>query len=44
MKHIHFFGCSFTEGGGLDNFDYYNYNTGLNYNIDNNINEPVLFM
>jgi hypothetical protein len=36
---IHFFGCSFTEGGGLDNFDYYNYNTGLNYNIDNNIRE-----
>jgi hypothetical protein len=36
---IHFFGCSFTEGGGLDNFDYYNYNTGLNYNINNNIRE-----
>lgn len=36
---IHFFGCSFTEGGGLDNFDYYNYNTGKNYDINNNIRE-----
>ena len=36
---IHFFGCSFTEGGGLDNFDYYNFITGKNYNIDNNIRE-----
>lgn len=36
---IHFFGCSFTEGGGLDNFDYYNYNTGKNYDISNNIRE-----
>lgn len=36
---IHFFGCSFTEGGGLDNFDYYNYNTGKNYNINDNIEE-----
>ena len=31
---IHFFGCSFTDGGGLDDFDYYNYNTGKNYNIN----------
>lgn len=36
---IHFFGCSFTEGGGLDDFDYYNYNTGKNYNIDDNKRE-----
>ena len=36
---IHFFGCSFTEGGGLDNFDYYNYNTGKNYDITHNIRE-----
>ena len=36
---INFFGCSFTEGGGLDNFDYYNYNTGINYNIDDNFRE-----
>jgi hypothetical protein len=36
---LHFFGCSFTEGGGLDNFDYYNYNTNKNYNINDNIKE-----
>jgi hypothetical protein len=25
MMKIKFFGCSFTEGGGLDNIDYYNF-------------------
>lgn len=34
---MHFFGCSFTEGGGLDNFDYYNFVTGKNYNINDNV-------
>ena len=34
---LHFFGCSFTEGGGLDNFDYYNFITGKNYNINYNV-------
>lgn len=36
---IHFFGCSFTEGGGLDDFDYYNFLTGKNYNINDNIRD-----
>lgn len=36
---LHFFGCSFTEGGGLDNFDYYHHNTGIKYNIEDNIRE-----
>jgi hypothetical protein len=36
---IHFFGCSFTDGGGLDDFDYYNYNTGKNYNINDDKRE-----
>lgn len=36
---INFFGCSFTEGGGLNNFDYFNYNTGKNFDINNNILE-----
>ena len=38
---IHFFGCSFTEGGGLDNFDYYNFITGKNYNVNDNISEQA---
>jgi hypothetical protein len=36
---IHFFGCSFTEGGGLDDFDYYNYNNATNYNPNDNIRD-----
>ena len=27
---INFFGCSFTEGGGLDNIEYYNFKTNSN--------------
>lgn len=27
---LNFFGCSFTEGGGLDNIDYYNFKTNSN--------------
>lgn len=36
---INFFGCSFTEGGGLDNIDYYNFKTNSNledYTLENN--------
>ena len=50
---IHFFGCSFTEGGGLDNFDYFNLKQNKNYIINDNIrdqfeevrlfNKPKLF-
>jgi hypothetical protein len=36
---INFFGCSFTEGGGLDNFDYYNSLTGKNFKMDAPTNE-----
>jgi hypothetical protein len=40
---IKFFGCSFTEGGGLDNIDYYNWihSTQLKYPRNSrNINDP----
>jgi hypothetical protein len=36
---INFFGCSFTEGGGLDNIDYYNFKTNSklkDYTSENN--------
>ena len=36
---IHFFGCSFTEGGGLDNFDYFNLKQNKNYIINDNIRD-----
>lgn len=36
---INFFGCSFTEGGGLNNFEYYNFLNNTNYNINDNIKE-----
>lgn len=32
---IKFFGCSFTEGGGLDNIDYYNWMHGTNLKYPN---------
>jgi len=44
---IKFFGCSFTEGGGLDNIDYYNWihGTNLKYPIDpHDINDPNFYV
>ena len=42
---IKFFGCSFTQGGGLDNIDYYNWinNTSLEYNHQDAFKQLELF-
>jgi hypothetical protein len=39
---IHFFGCSFTEGGGLDNLEYYNSKTNSNLKDYNSPNSDIL--
>lgn len=36
---VKFFGCSFTEGGGLDNIDYYNFVTNSNLYFSNDKTE-----
>jgi len=44
---INFFGCSFTEGSGLNNIEYYNFLTGKNINKNNpsdkDIEETIKF-